>query len=503
LNGTLINGPLWTSGKYGGSLAFDGANDYVSMGDVAQADGLTSVTVSAWVKFAVNGGGASETHLVDKSHCSGHTNGGPWELGVSLTSSRKAEFLIYPQGGSPAAYVFSGPSSTSIDDGAWHHVTGRYDGSQISIWVDGVQENSRPLVGVTMPNTSYGVELGGRCNGYAYPFRGVLDDVRIYTRALTPSEISADMATTVGAGASPQPDATAPSTPTGLASSNVTSSQIGLAWQASTDNVGVTGYRVYRNGSLVATTTATNHTSTGLSSNTSYVFTVAAFDAASNTSTQSNPLAVTTAASSTGSYTTNFNLTENPISEGGRWHGPNGTGFTNVRTANGNAFGTNGVTDTYDDSYAYMTGFTNDHEVEAVIHRGTVPNFNHEVELHLRVSESGGETYLYEILFNKDGAFQVVRWNGWRGGGGSYDITDLTSIGTGPGHSSAPANGDTVRARIVGQTITVWYNGSQIWTYTDNDAAKLTTGNPGIGFFYRPGATPSAFGFQSVTVRAL
>jgi hypothetical protein len=202
-------------------------------------------------------------------------------------------------------------------------------------------------------------------------------------------------------------------------------------------------------------------------------------------------------------YSTTFPLTENPISENAAWRGPNGTGFTPCRTASGNVFGTNGVTDTYDDSYCYLTGFSNNQEVEAVIHRGSPTSANHEVELNLRVSESGGETYLYEILFNKDGAFQVVRWNGWHGGGGegSVDITDLTGSGSGPRHSSPPVNGDTVKARIVGQTITVYYNGAQIWTYTDNSAGQLTSGQPGIGFFYRPGASPSAFGFQSVTIR--
>ena len=208
---------------------------------------------------------------------------------------------------------------------------------------------------------------------------------------------------------------------------------------------------------------------------------------------------------SPGAYSTTFPLNENPISEWGVWRNPNGTGFTNCRTESGNVFGTNGSTDTYDDSYCHLTGFSTDHEVEAVIHRGSPPSPNHEVELHLRVSESGGETFLYEILLNKDGAFQVVRWNGWHGGGGegSFDITDLTGSGSGPRHSSPPVDGDIIKARIVGQTITVFYNGLQIWTHTDNSAGRLTTGQPGIGFFYRPGALPSAFGFQSVEVRSL
>jgi chitodextrinase len=498
-NGTLINGPLWTSGRHGGGLAFDGTNDYVSLGDVAQADGLTSVTVSAWVRFAVNGGGAGETHLIDKSHCSGHMNGGPWELGVSLTSSRKAEFLIYLQGGS-AAYAFSGPSSTSIDDGAWHHVTGRYDGSRISIWVDGVQENSRPITGVTMPSTSYAVELGGRCNGYAYPFRGTLDDVRIYTRALTPTEISADMSTPVGStgsggggggGSAPPPDTTAPSTPSALSSSNVTSSQISLTWAASTDNVGVTGYRVYRNGSLVATTTATNHTSTGLSSNTSYVFTVAAFDAAANSSAQSNPLAVTTSTGSTGSYTTNFDLNENPISEGGRWRRASNA-WTNVQTSGGVAFGTNGVTDSYDDSYALLSGFGANQTIEAVVFRdpSLSPYSSHEVELLLRAADTSSSMRAYEVLFAYGGGIQIMRWNGGFGSFTELPISDQRILGR------QLVTGDVIKATIVGSTIRVYVNGQQMgWT---SDSA-FATGQPGIGFFIRPGGSQRLLGLTSVT----
>ena len=63
---------------------------------------------------------------------------------------------------------------------------------------------------------------------------------------------------------------------------------------ASTDNVGVTGYRIYQNGTLHSTVTATNATVTGLSPNTSYTFYVVAIDAAGNVSAASNTVMVTT-----------------------------------------------------------------------------------------------------------------------------------------------------------------------------------------------------------------
>ncbi|HWB35764.1 MAG TPA: DUF4832 domain-containing protein, partial [Rugosimonospora sp.] len=89
-------------------------------------------------------------------------------------------------------------------------------------------------------------------------------------------------------------DTTAPTAPTGLASPSQTSASIGLTWTASTDNTGVTGYRVMRNGSQVATTTTTSYTDVGLAAATAYTYTVTAFDAAGNVSAASAPLTVST-----------------------------------------------------------------------------------------------------------------------------------------------------------------------------------------------------------------
>jgi chitodextrinase len=95
-------------------------------------------------------------------------------------------------------------------------------------------------------------------------------------------------------------DTTPPSAPANLASPSHTSSAVALSWSASTDNVGVTGYRVYRNGTQVGTPTATSFTDTGLAASTTYTYTVKAIDAAGNLSAASNSLNATTSAATTG-----------------------------------------------------------------------------------------------------------------------------------------------------------------------------------------------------------
>jgi hypothetical protein len=95
-------------------------------------------------------------------------------------------------------------------------------------------------------------------------------------------------------------ETTPPSVPTGLTSSNRASTSFTLSWSPSTDNVGVTGYEVFRNGTSVGTTATTSFSVTGLTASTTYSMTVRARDAAGNWSSQSAALSVTT---STGSST--------------------------------------------------------------------------------------------------------------------------------------------------------------------------------------------------------
>ena len=103
---------------------------------------------------------------------------------------------------------------------------------------------------------------------------------------------------TMAATACPPPppgDTTAPSTPTGLAVTSGGQTTLALSWNASSDNVGVTGYGVYRNGTLAGSPTATSYTLSGLSCGTSYTVAVDAADAAGNRSAKATITASTAA----------------------------------------------------------------------------------------------------------------------------------------------------------------------------------------------------------------
>jgi chitodextrinase len=95
-------------------------------------------------------------------------------------------------------------------------------------------------------------------------------------------------------------DTTPPSTPTGVTVTGTTSSSVSLSWTASTDNVGVAGYQVYRGGTQVGTSASTTYTDTGLTAATQYSYTVTAYDAAGNVSPASTAVTATTASGSSG-----------------------------------------------------------------------------------------------------------------------------------------------------------------------------------------------------------
>lgn len=93
-------------------------------------------------------------------------------------------------------------------------------------------------------------------------------------------------------------DTQPPSVPAGLHTTSVSTSSVSLGWSPSTDNVGVTGYTVYRNGTPIGTVSTTSFADNTVNAGTTYAYTVDAFDAAGNHCAQSQSLQVTTPTSS-------------------------------------------------------------------------------------------------------------------------------------------------------------------------------------------------------------
>ncbi|MBS1865618.1 MAG: Ig-like domain-containing protein [Acidobacteria bacterium] len=207
-----------------------------------------------------------------------------------------------------------------------------------------------------------------------------------------------------------------------------------------------------------------------------------------------DPLTVISAGGN--SYTTTFPLTENPISEGGKWINGKTVGldWSDVRTTPGLAIGTQTATVLYDDSTAILSGtWGPDQTTQATVYTvNQSTNLFEEVELRLRTSISAHSIAGYEVNFRctpvGNQYVQVVRWNG------PFNNFTLLDSKAGPGLKT----GDIVSATVVGSTISGYINGVLIVQVTDT---TFTNGNPGIGFYLQSGtaAQEGDYGFTSFT----
>lgn len=280
-NGTLINSPGWIAGESGNALNFaSGGRGYVSAsGAESLADLYThGMTVAAWIKPR-SGGGGNGGRIIDKDN-----NNGGWFFAMNGATGIKLAIDTFSTS-SP-----SRPSTASIKLNVWQHVAATWDGStsgsNIHIYINGVLADGTAANGAGTPESDADTPfaIGNRSIDTARPFDGGVDEVRVYSGVLTAAEIQA-----LASGTTPPPDTQAPTVPTGLKTTAVTTSSITIGWTASTDlpasgGTGVAGYYVYRNGN---TTTpfatvkgSTAFTDSGLTSGTTYTYQVASFDAA-------------------------------------------------------------------------------------------------------------------------------------------------------------------------------------------------------------------------------
>ncbi|GAB1818272.1 glycosyl hydrolase family 18 protein [Herbidospora sp. RD11066] len=183
----------------------------------------------------------------------------------------------------PANLAVTGVTSSSVSL-SWNASTDNVGVTGYLVYRGGTLVTT--VTGTTFTDT-------GRAASTAYTYQ-----VRARDAANNQSGLSNSVTgTTSGTGG---PDTTAPSTPGGLTVTGVTSNSVSLGWNASTDNVGVTGYLIYRGGTLVTTITGTSFTDTGRAANTAYTYQVRARDAANNQSALSSSVTGTTSQTGTG-----------------------------------------------------------------------------------------------------------------------------------------------------------------------------------------------------------
>ncbi|HET9674929.1 MAG TPA: LamG-like jellyroll fold domain-containing protein [Gaiellaceae bacterium] len=183
-NAGAISGAAWsTQGKYGSALSFDGVNDLVTVPDANSLDFTSSLTIEAWV-FPTD---TSSWHTVVLKEQ-------PGQLVYALYASTDTP--------GPGGHVFvngdtwaRGPSALPLN--TWTHLAVTYDGSTIRLYIGGALAASLGSVVGSMPNSTLPLDIGGN-NVWGEWFAGRIDEVRIYNRALSQTELQTDMNTPIG-----------------------------------------------------------------------------------------------------------------------------------------------------------------------------------------------------------------------------------------------------------------------------------------------------------------
>jgi chitodextrinase len=271
--GTIAGATRTTAGRFGSALSFNGTNAWVTVPDSVSLHLSAGMTLEAWVR---------PTSLTG------------WRAAIVKEQPGELVYALYASSdtNTPTGIVYVGGAerysrgSAKVSLNAWTHLATTYDGAAVRIYVNGVQAGSTPQTGAITLSTNP-LRMGGDSVWGEY-LTGLIDEVRVYNRALSAAEIQADMNTAIGA------DTTPPSPPTGLVQTEATASTVSLAWTASTDNVGVAGYGLYRGGVSAGTATTPSGTLGGLACGTTYTVGVDAFDAAGNRSGQTTLGAATT-----------------------------------------------------------------------------------------------------------------------------------------------------------------------------------------------------------------
>ncbi|HAM39375.1 MAG TPA: hypothetical protein DCP53_08305, partial [Elusimicrobia bacterium] len=224
----VITSASWeTNGKIGASaLKFDGVDDYVTIMDNNSLDITDAITLEAWVKSEVVDQDGSTRRIIDK--------GATYALGAS----DKAYFKLYIGGVAKESLK----TWSSGDVNVWHHLVGTYDGSSMILYQDGVKVAETVTSGSIDTNTT-ALNIGRQSSGGG-KFIGVIDEVKIYNRALTQEEVTASY----NAGNTPPPPVDNPPTVSITAPNNneVISGIVTISGTA-TDDKGLTTVKFYIN----------------------------------------------------------------------------------------------------------------------------------------------------------------------------------------------------------------------------------------------------------------
>lgn len=172
----------YTDGVIGSALVFDGTDDHISIPDAATLEAQTNMSVSLWIKYDAASLG-TEQIIFQKDH-----SAAPW-LGWALGTS-SSNFPYFYFAATDLSYWDVGPSIVFADQ--WYHFVGVKSGNDLQFYVNGARNeafNDSPVTSTFFTSSDGPFGIGSDPSSTSTAFDGVLDDLRIFDRALSSVEV--------------------------------------------------------------------------------------------------------------------------------------------------------------------------------------------------------------------------------------------------------------------------------------------------------------------------
>ncbi len=190
-HGTLVNmeDPAdWVDGVIRNGLEFDGDNEYVNIGDTSSLKFNGSFTVEAWFNPNIWNDGINENKTIANKYAYNGGNTIGWSLGRAWNPNNGITFLIFNETGSSQG--FWNIDNIETLKGTWIHVAGEFKaGEYLKIYINGKEVGSTATTWASFVEADgYNFQIGRRSDTTNF-YNGIIDEVRVYTQALTAEEI--------------------------------------------------------------------------------------------------------------------------------------------------------------------------------------------------------------------------------------------------------------------------------------------------------------------------
>ena len=178
-HGTVYGNPVWTGGQFGGALNFDGDGDYVDCGNDSSLNLTNNFSISAW--FNSDGAGPVVLICICKGNVPAYQSGGAYTI-LYVPGNGTLSFYVRNSSNSDVGYA-----TAAVPLNEWTHVVGTFSNGNIIIYKNGAFATDGYLGTSTIHSNNDPLGIGAEGDG-GMPFKGRIDDVRIYDRVLSEAE---------------------------------------------------------------------------------------------------------------------------------------------------------------------------------------------------------------------------------------------------------------------------------------------------------------------------